>query len=1060
MKKRFTILIAAFALLTMLCQPNKAVAQNDYSTDYTGNITLSTIGGSNASTCVINISGTGYNGIKAGTSSKTGAVKITVPSGTKYLHIHAAAWNGTTASLAVTPTGYSDDIELTANTGISNNSPFTFNGDPSTEDFYKVITFSSALTADTDLTFTAVGGKRFVIWGVTSELDGSSPTPSITAANVEIAYNATSGAIEYTINNPATNGQLTATTDSDWLTVGTIGATVPFTCLANEGALRTATVTLTYTYGETAITKNVTVTQDANPYGPGSETNPYTVAQARAAIDANFGTQGVYARGIVSAIPTAYNATYGNITFNMVDNQGDEEFLQAYRCGGDEAANVMVGDVVVVYGNLTKYNNSTYEFGQGCVIVELTHPSVPTINPATFTINVGAEASQGTVGVSYANVDLEMTEVVMCDANGDAAEYDWIPVCWLNEDHDIIYQINANLGEARTAYLKVCLLEEGTLTPLFCSDIVTINQAAYVAPTVADLPFAFNGGLADIEDTDGLTQEGLGDDYNATNNPTTKLKFNNTGDWLLLQFNEVPGTLTFDIKGNSFSGGTFNVQTSEDGVTFTDLEIYNDLTTDVLNEEFDDLGENVRYIKWIYTEKVSGNVGLGNIHLYEEGGGPVIETYNLTIEPFENLEIFTFIGGNENDPFEGAGTIQVAEGDQVMLSVSAEEGYVMQSLMVDGVEHVNDINDDLTYTFTMPSHDVTISATAVEDVPFEPVTYTLATTIESGRSYIIVGSKTTEEEIHYYAMGEQKNTNRKGVEISVDGTTATVETADVYEFVISSLGDGLYSIYDEKTPGYLYAASPSANQLKTETELDSLGNGNWVINFDTLCSIVASNNNNRNVMQFNYNGGNTLFSCYASASQSPVYLYVKDETPSTVTQTIELTEGWNYVSTYIDLSVVDGLAMLEESLGDHGLTIATFDDAAEYIGDGLWIGLEDYQMTNAEMVFVEVDADCTITLQGPVVDPSTVVITIGAEWTLFGFPVTTEMNIIDALGSFEPEFGDGIGSIDGLAEYLGDWDGDFTTLKPGQGYFYWNESGETKTFVFRAGTKAKKANKR
>ena len=106
-------------------------------------------------------------------------------------------------------------------------------------------------------------------------------------------------------------------------------------------------------------------------------------------------------------------------------------------------------------------------------------------------------------------------------------------------------------------------------------------------------------------------------------------------------------------------------------------------------------------------------------------------------------------------------------------------------------------------------------------------------------------------------------------------------------------------------------------------------------------------------------------------------------------------------------------------------------------------------MTNAEMVFVEVDADCTITLQGPVVDPSTETITIGPEWTLFGFPVTTEMNIGDALGTFEPEFGDGIGSIDGLAEYLGEWDGDFTTLKPGQGYFYWNESGETKTFVFQ-----------
>ena len=56
MKKRFTILAAAFALLAFLAIPMGMRGQSDYSTDYTGNITLSAAGGSNASTCVINIS--------------------------------------------------------------------------------------------------------------------------------------------------------------------------------------------------------------------------------------------------------------------------------------------------------------------------------------------------------------------------------------------------------------------------------------------------------------------------------------------------------------------------------------------------------------------------------------------------------------------------------------------------------------------------------------------------------------------------------------------------------------------------------------------------------------------------------------------------------------------------------------------------------------------------------------------------------------------------------------------------------------------------------------------
>ncbi len=214
--------------------------------------------------------------------------------------------------------------------------------------------------------------------------DSGAASPTISAENIELAYNATSGTIEYAINNPVSGGVLSASTTSDWLTLGTVGNTVPFTCSVNEGAERIATIALTYTYGNENVTRNVTVTQAANPNGPGSQANPYTVAQARAAIDANVGTQGVYATGIVSAIPTAWSEQHSNITFNFVDNEGDTEFLQAYRCGSTEnadASTVAIGDIVVVYGNLTKYG-STYEFGQGCQLVSLEHPQTadPTLS--------------------------------------------------------------------------------------------------------------------------------------------------------------------------------------------------------------------------------------------------------------------------------------------------------------------------------------------------------------------------------------------------------------------------------------------------------------------------------------------------------------------------------------------------------------------------------------------------------------------------------------------------------------------------------------------------------
>ena len=142
---------------------------DDNSSNFTGNITLSTTGGTNASDCVIAISGTNYNGIKAGTSKNAGAVRITVPAGTKFLHLHVAGWKGENVTLTVTPSGYSSNIALTSDDGISNNPPFTFSGNASSSDFYKVIEFTNPLASDTNLTFTASSGKRFVVWGVTSQ---------------------------------------------------------------------------------------------------------------------------------------------------------------------------------------------------------------------------------------------------------------------------------------------------------------------------------------------------------------------------------------------------------------------------------------------------------------------------------------------------------------------------------------------------------------------------------------------------------------------------------------------------------------------------------------------------------------------------------------------------------------------------------------------------------------------------------------------------------------------------------------------------------------------------
>jgi hypothetical protein len=747
----------------------------------------------------------------------------------------------------------------------------------------------------------------------------------------------------------------------------------------------------------------------------------------------------------LAGVNTGALVHYDNLTCSVDNNNyylsDGTTTIQVYNSLYDFGSALVANHSYNITGVYQQYNTTKEVLPRSADDIEEVVSTEPTIIVSDATVNVGAEGAEGTITVLYDNIDEIVANVYFCDAESVAATYSWI-TAEMNDDDNVDYIVSANTGATRTAYMKVRV---GNVY----SNLITINQAV---AEYATLPFEFDGGRADIENTAGLTGFDLGSDYSSS----PKLKFNNANETistLILKFNEVPGLLTYDIKGNTFSGGTFKVQTSEDGETYTDLETYTEFGTNgnsAFNESFDNLGENVRYIKWIYTEKVTGNVGLGNIHLYELGGGPVTE-YDLTVEPFENLEIFTFVGGDENNPFEGAGTIQVNVGDQVMLSITANEGYVIQSLMVDGVEHVNDITDDETYTFTMPDHNVTISATAVEDVPptpFEPVTYTLATTIESGKTYIIVGSKTIDEETHYYAMGAQRDNNRAGVVISVDGTTATVETADVHEVVITALEEeGFYSIYDG---GYLYAAGSNKNYLRTQDSLDV--NAKWSISIDTVSHIVADSSANRNVMQFNYNNGTPIFSCYGSDSQLPVYLYVKDETQTTVTQTLALTAGTNWISTYVDITLDDLKDALVAALPGTTMMIKAKDAYTTYNGSR-WRGQLN-TLDLAQMYMITVSSDCEITLEGEPVNPAELTINIsnGPNW--IAFPFSESMTVANAFADFSATSGDMLKSMEQYTAYNGSrWRGQLNTLVPGQGFIYNSVSSEVKPFTYPTNTK-------
>ena len=293
------------------------------------------------------------------------------------------------------------------------------------------------------------------------------------------------------------------------------------------------------------------------------------------------------------------NATIKTISGQNITIEQDGNTIEVRSVSGLTANNV--NDFISLTGNVGCYDKPQIV---NPTDVKVTANVEPTIVVSNTTVKLTFAANTGTIEVTYSNVDPEKTEITFFEQDGTTtATYDWI-TAEINQDGNIAYTISANESDERTAYLKV----HDTENDIY-SELITFSQAA---PSIASLPFVFNGGKADIENTKGLSQNGLGSDYTSSGSP--KLKFDSTGDYVLLQFNGPASKLTFDIKNNSFSGGTFTIQTSEDGNTFTDLKAYTTITG-TQNESFDNIGENVRFIRWIYTQRSSGNVGLGNIVL-------------------------------------------------------------------------------------------------------------------------------------------------------------------------------------------------------------------------------------------------------------------------------------------------------------------------------------------------------------------------------------------------------------------------------------------------------------
>lgn len=165
-------------------------------------------------------------------------------------------------------------------------------------------------------------------------------------------------------------------------------------------------------------------------------------------------------------------------------------------------------------------------------------------------------------------------------------------------------------------------------------------------------------------------------------------------------------------------------------------------------------------------------------------------------------------------------------------------------------------------------------------------------------------------------------------------------------------------------------------------------------------------------------------------------------------QTTTLSEGWNWYSTYLDISGNDGLKRIQNALGSNAEQIKSQLAFSTYSSGG-WFGLMETASTE-EMYMIRMSEEAQMSINGNLVDAAEHPITLENNWTWFGYILNENMSLQDGFANFTPNNGDYIKSQAGFNTYYdGNWYGETElSFEVGEGYMYNNTSGSAKTFVY------------
>lgn len=169
-------------------------------------------------------------------------------------------------------------------------------------------------------------------------------------------------------------------------------------------------------------------------------------------------------------------------------------------------------------------------------------------------------------------------------------------------------------------------------------------------------------------------------------------------------------------------------------------------------------------------------------------------------------------------------------------------------------------------------------------------------------------------------------------------------------------------------------------------------------------------------------------------------------------QYINLTEGWNWWSTHLEQSGIDGLETLKDTLGSNGLCIKSQTNALQnyyqQLGYNYWFG-ELHSIDNESSYMINMAGSFSSLIIGTGAVSANHPITIVPGWNWIGYPVNVAQSVEAAFANFSAEAGDVVKNQSESSIYYDNygWFPSFNMM-PGGGYLYMSNADSNKTLLY------------